>query len=146
MEGWATIIAALLGAGIGSLGAQILGEQSRKQQLIEATKRDVAVHHLMQLQDALESLWFRFVNPEVDKAQRQAEDQAGDQKVDEAADEYYEQSSLFVLANALAQIRLLVVEGALRLSTCSMTICGERDPKPWNVRWDRLDKIAHVAR
>lgn len=100
MDAIATIIAALLGGVIGSLGAQWLGERYRQNQMIEATRRDVAVRHLVQLQDSLESLWFRIDNLAF----------RGGKRVMEAG--YYEISSIYVIGYALAQKRLLTVEGA----------------------------------
>jgi hypothetical protein len=100
MESVATIAAALLGSVIGSLGAQWLGERYRRQQAVQATRRAVAVRHLVQLQDALESLWFRIDN----LAHR------GGRGVMDP--DYYEISSVYVLAYALAQERLLTIDGA----------------------------------
>jgi hypothetical protein len=100
VETIATIIAALLGGVIGSLGAQWLGERYRRSQDIEATRRDVAVRHLIQLQDALESLWFRIDNLAF---------RGGKQVMDAG---YYETSTIYVIGYALAHKRLLTVEGA----------------------------------
>jgi hypothetical protein len=100
MESVATIAAALIGGVIGSLGAQWLGERYRRQQAVQATRRAVAVRHLVQLQDALESLWFRIDNL-VHKGGRGVMDP-----------DYYETSSVYVLAYALAQERLLTIDGA----------------------------------
>jgi hypothetical protein len=100
MENVATIAAALFGGVIGSLGAQWLGEKYRKRQDVQATRRAVAVRHLVQLQDALESLWFRVDNL-AHKGGRGVMDP-----------DYYEVSSVYVLAYALAQERLLTVDGA----------------------------------
>jgi hypothetical protein len=101
MESVATIAAALIGGVIGSLGAQWLGERYRRQQAVQATRRAVAVRHLVQLQDALESLWFRIDNL-AHKGGRGVMDP-----------DYYEVSSVYVLAYALAQERLLTIDGAL---------------------------------
>lgn len=100
MDTLATIIAALLGGVIGSLGAQWLGERYRQNQTIDATRRDVAVRHLVQLQDALESLWFRIDNLAF----------RGGRQVMQS--DYYEVSTIYVIGYALAQKRLLTVEGA----------------------------------
>jgi hypothetical protein len=100
MESVATIAAALIGGVIGSLGAQWLGERYRRRQAVEATRRAVAVRHLVQLQDALESLWFRIDNL-AHKGGRGVMDP-----------DYYEVSSVYVLGYALAQERLLTIDGA----------------------------------
>jgi hypothetical protein len=100
MDTIATIVAALLGGVLGSLGAQWLGERYRQNQTIESTRRDVAVRHLVQLQDALESLWFRIDN----LANR------GGRQVMQS--NYYELSTIYVIGYALAHKRLLTVEGA----------------------------------
>jgi len=100
MDTIATIAAALLGGVLGSLGAQWLGERYRQSQNIEATRRDVAVRHLVQLQDGLESLWFRVDNLAF---------RGGEQVM---RSDYYELSTIYVIGYALAQKRLLTVEGA----------------------------------
>jgi hypothetical protein len=100
VETLATIVAALLGGVIGSLGAQWLGERYRQNQAIEATRRDVAVRHLVQLQDALESLWFRIDNLAFRDGRQVMQS------------DYYELSTIYVIGYALAQKRLLTVEGA----------------------------------
>jgi hypothetical protein len=100
MDTLATIVAALVGGVIGSLGAQWLGERYRQTQAREAIQRDVAVRHLVQLQDALESLWFRIDNLAL-RAGRQV-----------MHSDYYELSTIYVIGYALAQKRLLTIEGA----------------------------------
>jgi hypothetical protein len=58
----ATVLAALIGAVIGSLGA-VLVEAHLKRRAEETARRQILVRrYLFQLQDAAESLWFRLYN------------------------------------------------------------------------------------
>ena len=120
MEPVATIAAALIGGVIGSLGAQWLGERYRRRQDVQATRRAVAVRRLV-TQDTLESLWFRIDNLA----------HKGGHGVMVA--DYYELSSVYVLAFALAQERLLTVDGAY----AEMNVLGNPwrtiSTKPWKV-------------
>ena len=63
MPQWmASLIAALIGAGIGSIGAVLVGD-ARKQRAERAERRELVVQrYLFQLQDSAESLWYRLKN------------------------------------------------------------------------------------
>ena len=124
MNALATILAALVGGVIGSLGAQWLGERYRRAQSAEAMRREVATRHLVQLQDALVSLWFRIDNL-VNQAGRSV-----------MTSDYFELSSAYVLANFLAQKRLLVIEGAY----ANLAVFGEAFPSELGTSLEQLDE------
>ena len=96
----ATLTAALIGALLGSIGAVTvdhwLGDRSRDRQ----QRKLVAKQHLYQLLDALETLWYR-----VESLQTWSREiQAGG---------YFETSTLYAVGRALAQERVLRLEGVI---------------------------------
>lgn len=95
----ATILAALIGSVIGSLGA-VLFESRLKRRAEETARREILVRrYLFQLQDAAESLWFRLYNLNF---------QDGRGVMD---DEYFANTMLYALGRVLAIERILVLEG-----------------------------------
>jgi hypothetical protein len=103
MEHLATIVAALVGATFGSLGAEWLRNRFQRQSDADRTRREVAQKHLIQLQDALESLYFRLTNVA----------EWGGPAV--MAKPYYELSSIYAIGNVLAQKRRLMLDGIYAL-------------------------------
>jgi hypothetical protein len=103
MDVLSTVIASLIGAILGSLGGQWLRYRFQVRAEETRTRRDVAQKHLIQLQDAMESLYFRLSNLATN-ADRQLLQYA-----------YYTQSSLYALANFLAHKRRLMLDGAYAL-------------------------------
>jgi hypothetical protein len=106
----ATIIAALIGAGIGSIGAEILkdrlrreaekrNEQLQREAEIRRAQEKLVQRYLLQLQDAIESLWYRLDNVK----------NRGGQAV--MGSSYYEVSTLYALGRVLAYERILVLDG-----------------------------------
>lgn len=100
MSQWlASLLAALIGAGLGSIGAVITADWRRRKSET-AERRDALVQrYLFQLQDALESLWYRLDNL------------AGKGGRSVMADRYFETSTLYALGRVLAIERLLALEG-----------------------------------
>jgi len=100
MPQWmASLIAALIGAGIGSVGAVLVGD-ARKQRAARAERRELVVQrYLFQLQDSAESLWYRLKNLAYDDGRLVMEDQ------------YFETTTLYTLGRALAAERLLALDG-----------------------------------
>lgn len=95
----ATVLAALIGAVIGSLGA-VLVEARLKRRAEEAVRREILVRrYLFQLQDAAESLWFRLYNVNFH----------GGRYV--MSDEYFANTMLYALGRVLAIERILALEG-----------------------------------
>jgi hypothetical protein len=94
-----TIISALIGAGLGSLGAAyltfVLGQRAEKQRLQES----VVYRYLSQLQDAADSLWHRLDNVK----------NRGGRAV--MQDRYFEISTLYALGRVLAFERILLLDG-----------------------------------
>ncbi|HJQ96177.1 MAG TPA: hypothetical protein VJ935_10795 [Acidimicrobiia bacterium] len=103
MEHLATIVAALVGATLGSLGAEWLRNRFQQQSDADRTRREVAQKHLIQLQDALESLYFRLTN---------VSDWGG---LSVMTKPYYELSSIYAIGNVLAQKRRLMLDGIYAL-------------------------------
>jgi hypothetical protein len=95
-----TIISALIGAGVGSLGATIINDLLRRRGERMALRKSLANRYLLQLQDVIESLWHRLAN---------VKEGGGGEKHME--DEYYEVSTLYALACVLAYNRILLLEG-----------------------------------
>jgi hypothetical protein len=95
----ATVLAALIGAVIGSLGA-VLVEAHLKRRAEETARRQILVRrYLFQLQDAAESLWFRLYNLNF----------RGGRYV--MSDEYFANTMLYALGRVLAIERILALEG-----------------------------------
>jgi hypothetical protein len=95
----ATVLAALIGAVIGSLGA-VLFEARLKRRAEEAARREILVRrYLFQLQDAAESLWFRLYNLNF----------RGGRWV--MSDDYFANTTLYALGRVLAIERVLALEG-----------------------------------
>lgn len=95
----ATIGSALIGAVIGSVGVSVLNDwlarRTEKRRLYESTVKE----YLLLLQDAVESLWHRLYNIEKMSGRTNMED------------EYYETTTLYVLARVLALKHIIVFEG-----------------------------------
>ena len=100
MPQWmASLIAALIGAGVGSIGAVLVGD-TRKRNAELAERREALVQrYLFQLQDSAESLWYRLKNLAYDHGRLVMEDQ------------YFETTTLYALGRALAVERLLALDG-----------------------------------
>ena len=111
MSGWVTtIIAALIGAGVGSIGAEYLKDyfrrkaEQRNEQLqheaeIQRVQKKLVQQYLLQLQDAIESLWYRLDNVK----------NRGGRAV--MKDRYFEVSTLYALGRVLAYERILILDG-----------------------------------
>ena len=102
MDVLATVVASLIGAVLGSLGGQWLRYRFQLRAEEARTRRDVAQRHLIQLQDAMESLYFRLAN-------------LADKERDLLRYPYYTQSSIFAISNFLAHKRRLMLDGAYAL-------------------------------
>lgn len=97
------IIAALIGAIIGSVGAAFasywLSRRGEKRQAYEI----VMQRYLVQLQDAVDSLWYRFYN---------LKDMGYREPSQRLADTYYLTTTLYALGKVLAFKHMIVGEGA----------------------------------
>lgn len=94
------IISALIGAGVGSVGATLLGTWLVHK---NESRRDYAAivqRYLLQLQDSAESLWFRLDN---------LQNRGGRSIMEE---KYYEESTIYALGKLFAMKYILVYEGA----------------------------------
>src|SRR5919109_4512040 len=100
MPQWlASLIAALLGASVGSIGAVLASDwRKRKAELLER-REAVVQRHLYQLQDAAEALWYRLKNLLEEGGRSVMEDQ------------YFETTTLYALGRVLAIERSLALEG-----------------------------------
>ena len=94
-----TIIAALIGAVIGSLGAKLVEEFLKRRAEKVSLQRTIVNQYLLQLQGAIESLWYR-----LDTLKKR-----GARMVTQ--DKYFEVSTLYSLACVLAYRRILLLEG-----------------------------------
>jgi hypothetical protein len=101
MPAWlASLLAALIGAAAGSIGAVITSDW-RKRKAETSERREAFVQrYLFQLQDAAETLWYR-----LDNVSRRG----GRLVMDDA---YFETTTLYALGRVLAIERLLALEGA----------------------------------
>ncbi len=87
----AVVFAAVIGAGLGALFSH-LREKRR-------IREHVVTRYLLQLQDAIESLWFRLANVKY----------MGGRKVMES--NYYEVSTLYAMGSVLAYKRIFLLDG-----------------------------------
>lgn len=94
-----TIVAALIGAFIGSMGATLAEAAIASRADVQKRRQAIATRYLLQLQDALESLWFR-----LDNAAHHA-------AAEVTTDTYLRTSSLYALGRVLCLERVLVLEG-----------------------------------
>ena len=99
-DAWVTIVAALIGAVIGSLGAALAAHLLERSSEKARTRSELAQRYLFQVQDSVESLWFRLAN---------LEDRDGG---DNMPEEYYVTTMLYAVGRVLACERLLALEGA----------------------------------
>jgi hypothetical protein len=91
---------ALIGAITGSIGGNFLSFWLTRKAERQTLRRELVDKYLIQLQDSLESLWFRLDN---------MTNRDGLQKM---GDRYYEVSTLYILGSVLAHNRILSNEGA----------------------------------
>ncbi len=95
----AYVLPALIGAISGSIGGNFLSDWLARKSEREKIRRELVDGYLIQLQDSLESLWFRIDN---------IKNRDGLQKM---TDVYYEESTLYILGSVLAHSRILANEG-----------------------------------
>lgn len=95
----ATILAALIGAMIGSVGSIFLDAWLRRNRERKRKRDELVQRYLLQLQDAVEGLWYR-----IDNLARR-----GGRKVME--DRYFEISTLYALGRVIAYERILLLDG-----------------------------------
>jgi hypothetical protein len=95
----ATIGSALIGAVVGSVGASIINDWLSRRTERRRIYEKVVQEYLLQLQDAIESLWHRF---------RNIEKLGGKITMD---DTYFETTTLYILARVLAFKHVIVLEG-----------------------------------
>ena len=98
-----TVVAALVGAIVGSIGAQIIGELLRRRRSRSDQYRQAVNRYLLQLQDAAESVHARITNL------------ADDDGMAVMTDEYYLTSTLYAVGCLLAQKRRLLLDGIYAL-------------------------------
>ena len=89
----------MIGAVSGSFGGNLISDYLRKRSERENIRKNIINTYLIQLQDAIESLWFRFYN---------IKDRGGRLVM---SDKYYEHSTLYALASVLAYNRIMLLDG-----------------------------------
>jgi hypothetical protein len=94
-----TIIAALIGAVIGSLGAKLTEEILKRRNERIIIQQNLINQYLLQLQDNIESLWYR-----LDTLKKRGPNNLMKEK-------YFESSTIYTLACVLAFKRILLLEG-----------------------------------
>lgn len=99
MDATVTVVAALIGAVIGSLGAPLVKDRLDRRRAEEASKVALVVKYLVQLQDAVKSVWYRLEN---------VSRRGGAYAMDP---DYYSLTSAFILASFLAHRRRLLLDG-----------------------------------
>lgn len=93
------VVAAFIGAVLGSLGAVVVKDRlSRKAERRHADQQ-VVEQYLLQFQNAVEALYYRFVNIE----------QTGGRRV--MTEDYYRTTTLYALGSVLAYEQILVLDG-----------------------------------
>ncbi len=95
----ATIVAALIGALFGSIGAAWYEYRRKHEDEIRLAREKLIERYLLQLQDAAESLWHRLKN---------VRERGGRTLM---SDSYYEVSTLYALGRVLAYERILLLDG-----------------------------------
>lgn len=95
----ATIIAALIGSLLGSIGAAYVQYQFRRKDEIRLARERIIERYLLQLQDAAESLWYRLLNIGKQGA------------ISVMASTYYEETTLFAIGRVLAYERIFLWDG-----------------------------------
>jgi hypothetical protein len=100
MPQWlASLIAALIGASVGSIGAVIASDVRKRKAEIRERRETLVQRYLYQLQDSAVSLWYRLDNLERRNGRLVMDDQ------------YFETTTLYALGRVLAIERLLGLEG-----------------------------------
>ena len=100
MPQWlASLIAALIGASVGSIGAVIASDMSKRKAELRERREALVQRYLYQLQDSAVSLWYRLDNLH----RRRGRDMMDDQ--------YFQTTTLYSLGRVLAIERLLALEG-----------------------------------
>jgi hypothetical protein len=95
-----TLLAALIGAVVGSVGA-VLAEHWLSRRYEESRRRETLVQrYLFQLQDAAEALWYRLNNLTFEHGRFVM------------PDDYFETTTLYALGRVLAVERILALDGA----------------------------------
>jgi hypothetical protein len=94
-----TIISALIGAVIGSIGSAIITNYLSHWRDSKKIYEQLIQKYLLQLQDCVESLWFRLYNIHIQGEQMSMEDK------------YYEVTTLYSLARVLALKYIISIEG-----------------------------------
>jgi hypothetical protein len=94
-----SLLAALIGAGVGSIGAVIAADWRKRQAELSERREALVQRYLFQLQESIESLWYRLEN----LARRSGRSVM--------TDEYFEVTTLYALGSVLALERLLSLEG-----------------------------------
>jgi len=129
-----SIIPALIGAISGSIGGNILTDWLARRSEKEKFRRELADKYLIQLQDSLESLWFRLDNIKY---------RDGLQKMTEY---YYEVSTLYILGSVLAHNRILSHEGVytkIEQSIPGLGIFLRDNLNQFGSRLDKMDPAIH---
>jgi hypothetical protein len=93
------VIAALIGAISGSLGGNIISDWLRRRNEKDLLRKTITDRYLLQLQDSIESLWFRLDS---------IKGRGGGLIMDNL---YYEESTLYALGIVFAYNRILLLEG-----------------------------------
>jgi hypothetical protein len=100
MPQWlASLIAALIGASVGSIGAVIASDWRKRKAEMSQRREALVQRYLYQLQDSAVSLWYRLDNLERRNGRLVMDDQ------------YFETTTLYALGRVLAIERLLALEG-----------------------------------
>lgn len=94
-----TIMAALIGAVFGSLGGVYLTHLLAQRAVSNDRRRRIVQLYLLQLQDAVQSLWFRFDNLSNRQGRRVMEN------------EYFVATTLYAWARVIAYSRILLLDG-----------------------------------
>ena len=98
----AILLAALIGAIIGSIGAVIVEFWLSRRAKEKQSKKQIAQKYLFQMQDATESLWYRLDNLAVFHREIQE-------------NSYFESTTLYVIGRVLASERILGIDGVYPL-------------------------------
>ena len=93
-----TVIAALIGAVVGSLGAKLIDELLKRKAEAASLRQSIIYQYLLELQFAIDSLWHRL-------------DTLKGPGSHNIHDKYYEASTLYSLACVLAYRRILFLDG-----------------------------------